>query len=575
MAEENQDFQRAPDPLPSWPTAKRAPAAAPAEPERPLGPSPDQVVYEHKIADLEKRLSKEHEQLLLANFKAQQEAATAARVEVSIKDLQDKLRRDRREAEAEESRRVMDLKVQELEARLAQERETWVATLKSQMQTRESQDKDGESHFAARLQEMERRWLEEKAGWQKTLLAKDEENRNLRALAEKLKGADAALSQMAAEKKMLEARLAEAAQERAEATAKAAAAVEKEKEAIQLRADLGLARQQLAMAQDRLERDLQALRASYQEREQRLALDGERLQRESVALGERLRAEHEAALRRVKMDSEAELARHKEVAERAASELVRLRAVCGALERQAVAGRAQIEELKRGAVEWEKSQERYKAEFAVLQRKWAEREKEIRAEAAAQFQKTLEAEKGLLKLQAQEDFNQRAARLSEQMEKEKAAELRQSEAALRLEIGREALVRAEAAEQERAKARQALEAELDRLRKEMARKDADWAQKFLGRESDLVSARSQAAESAARLARIEELTRAAAELQGRLEQEKKLRHALEAEKADLERLAAAQAAQVKAFEEPLARLREEMAKSTGPALEYWEDDKAA
>ena len=198
MAEENQDFQRAPDPLPSWPTAKRAPAAAPAEPERPLGPSPDQVVYEHKIADLEKRLSKEHEQLLLANFKAQQEAATAARVEVSIKDLQDKLRRDRREAEAEESRRVMDLKVQELEARLAQERETWVATLKSQMQTRESQDKDGESHFAARLQEMERRWLEEKAGWQKTLLAKDEENRNLRALAEKLKGADAALSQMAA-----------------------------------------------------------------------------------------------------------------------------------------------------------------------------------------------------------------------------------------------------------------------------------------------------------------------------------------------------------------------------------------
>jgi hypothetical protein len=375
----------------------------PSVAQRPLPPSNDKQEYEKKLAELEKRLQAEREKVLVASLKSQEEKTTAARVEVSIKELQDKLRRDRRDHEQEEHKLKLEQKAQELETRLAQERETWVTTLKSQLQARESQDKEIETHFAMRIQEMERRWLEEKAVWQKTALAKDEEARTLRALAEKLKGADNELSRVSAEKKLLDSRVAELLAERAEAQAKLGQAVEKEKESIQLRADLAVSRQQYAMAQERLEHDLQGLRASGHEREERLMSDIERLQRELSTIGERGRSEHEVEIRRIKAESDAELARHKETAERSSMELQRLRAVMGALERQSAASRAQLEELKRASGEWEKAQERYKAEFVGLQRKWVEREKEVRAEVAAQIREPLEAEKSLIKLQAQEE----------------------------------------------------------------------------------------------------------------------------------------------------------------------------
>jgi len=566
----------------------------PIELERPSGPTSEQMEYEKKVGELEKRLANEHEQLLLANLKSQQEAATAARVEVSIKELQDKLRRDRREAETEESRRAQQLKVQELEARLAQERETWVTTLKNQMQTREAQEKEVEGHFAMRLQEMERRWLEEKAGWQKAVLAKDEEIRNLRALAEKLKGADAELAKTAAEKKQLEARMAED-------MAKVASATEKEKDSFQMRADLALSRQQLAMVQERLERDLQSLRTSAHEREERLLADHERLQRDLATLAERLHGEHEADLRRVKIEAEADSVRYKGIAERSAAELARLRAICGALERQSAASRAQNEELKRSAADGEKTQERFKAEFVVLQRKWAEREKEVRAEAAAQSLQMLESEKARIKMAAQEEISQRAARLAEQMEKDLESELRRREAALRIEIERGALERFEKSEAERQKARLALEAELERLRAESARQSTEWGQKLLAKEAELVNAQGQVADISSRRERAEELRRDDAarlleldkalqaareelgglrrelgDVKGRLGKEEGQGQALQGEKAELERLAAAQSAQVKAVEESLERLRGEVAREANLGRMYLaERDKAA
>ena len=230
----------------------------------------ERVELEKKLAEMEKRLLEEREKLLIANVKREEGAATAARVEVSIKELQDKLRRDRREQDQEEQRLKMETKLQEVEQRLAQERETWVSTLKNQLQARDGQDKELETHFAMRAQEMERRWLEEKAQWQKVALAKDEEIRNLRSLAEKLKGADVELSKAVSEKKWLETRVHELTQERAEAFATLQAAAEREKENIQLRADVQMARQQVTVGQDRLERDLQSLRQSAKEREERV-----------------------------------------------------------------------------------------------------------------------------------------------------------------------------------------------------------------------------------------------------------------------------------------------------------------
>jgi hypothetical protein len=524
-----------------------AASPAPLEPAKPQGPSPEKIELENKVASLEKRLADEHEKLLLSNLKSQQEAATAARVEVSIRELQEKLRRDRREAEADEKRRIQDLKVQELEARLAQERETWVTTLKNQMQMRESQDKEVESHFAMRLQEMERRWLEEKAAWQRTALAKDEEIRTLRSLAEKLKGADVELAKLAAEKKQLEAKVTELTRERAEAVARLESASEKEKEAIQMRSDLALARQQASMIQERMEREMQSLRGGAREREERLMADHERLQRELNTIAERLRVEHDAEIRRLKNQTESESQQRREAAERAGVELQRLRAVCGALERQLASSRSQLEEFKRSAVEWGRAQERYKAEFVVLQRKWVEREKELRAEASAQALQMLEAEKDRIKTAAQEELGARASHLAEQMQKEKDVEVRLREASMRQESGL-------AME----KSRLELQAEIDRLRAESARQDTEWSKKLLEKEVQIEKAAQALRDDRAALQR---------QVQENLAALQKQRQDQEGQQQQTEMLATAQAAQLKSLQEEQERLRQELARQTQISLQ--------
>ncbi len=551
---------------------------------------------EQKMAALEKRLAEEREKVLLVNLKNQSEAATAARVEVSIKELQDRLRRDRRDQEQEENKHKLETKAQELESRLAQERETWVTTLKTQMQARESQDKELETHFALRLQEMERRWLEEKAVWQKTTLAKDEEIRNLRTLAEKLKGADGELSRVSSEKKMLEGRVAELNQDKAEASAKLQIAADKERESIQLRADLTLSRQQYTLIQERLERDLQTVRGSAREREERLLSDQERLSRELQSLSERLRVEHDSEMRRVKLESGAESARYKEAAERSQGELQKMRTVCVALERQAAAGRTQLEELRRSSAEWEKAQERYKAEFVVLQRKWVEREKEIRTEAAAQGAQLLDAEKVRIKLQAQEEINQRASRIAEQFQKEKEIELRQKEAELRSEIETKTAARFQEMTQNLEKSRAEMQGELERIHKESIRKDSEWSQRLLAKEGDLVTARAQLDDTARRLAREEDARqRLAAEkleaeksgqtaredigalradlagVKDRLTVEEELAKSLAAEKEKLERLVTAQSAQVQSSQESVDHLRGEVAREMHIARMYLDE----
>jgi hypothetical protein len=355
------------------------------------------------------------------------------------------------------------------------------------------------------------------------------------------------------------------------------------------------------MVQDRLERDLAAARSSAREREERLLADQERLQRDLATLGERLRVEHEADLRRVKLEAEADSVKSKETAERSTSELSRLRAVCGALERQLAAGRAQNEELKRSAAEGDKTQERFKAEFVVLQRKWVEREKEIRAEVSAQSLQMLESEKARIKMAAQEEISQRAARLAEQMEKDQEMELRRREAGLRIEIEGGVRERLEKSEAERQKARLVLEAEVERLRGEMTRQSTEWGQKLLAKETELVKAQAEASDLAARRERAEEqrrdeaarlleldkvlqaareelgaLRRELADAKGRLEKEGAQGQALQTDKSDLERLAAAQAAQVKAVEESLERLRGEVAREAHLGRMYMaERDKLA
>src|SRR5262249_23099792 len=145
------------------------------------------VDLQQRLVELERRLQEEKEKVLLSNLRTQEEAVYASKVEGAIKDVQEKLRRDRRDAEQEETRLKLEAKIRELETRLVQERETWVATLQEQLKARESQDKEVETHFIGRIEEMERRWLEEKAHWQRLVMGKEEEIRNLKVQAERLK----------------------------------------------------------------------------------------------------------------------------------------------------------------------------------------------------------------------------------------------------------------------------------------------------------------------------------------------------------------------------------------------------
>ncbi|MBI5630978.1 MAG: hypothetical protein HY921_08850 [Elusimicrobia bacterium] len=490
MAEENQPLQPPAPPVP-----------APLPP-----PVSEKEEYQKKLSDLEKRLQEEREKLLVANLKSQEEAVNAARVEVSLRELQEKLRRDRREQELEEERRKLEARLEELEERLAQERETWVTTLKNQVQAKDNQDRDIEIHFSQRLQEMERRWLEEKAQWQKLGLAKDEEIRTLKALSEKLKGADLELSRAVSDKKWLDSRVAELSQERAEALVRVQSAAEKEKQAIQLQADLVLARRELSSVQEKLERELQAARTAAKEREERLLAEQDRLQRDLETIAQRLRAEADVDIRRAKAEAEAEIRKHRESLDRGGAELLRLKGVCGALERQVAASRAVISELQRAKAEWEKAQERTKSEFALLQRKWAEREAEIRGQAHAQAAQSLESEKLKLKMQADGELRALRENLAQQIGLEKEAETRLRELRLKAELETQ------------------FQAERERLHQELLKKDSE---------------------------RQIEATRLSLELEKAQDQNRALQARLE----ELERLSSAQSAQVSQTRHDLERLR--------------------
>ena len=561
--------------IPPQRTLPTPPARPAREPEKETEAKADRVKdeYEKKLTELEKRLREEREKLLVTQLRRQEEEAASAKVEVGLKELQDRLRRDHREQEAVENKLKLEKRAQELEARLAQERETWVATLKNQLATRESGEKEVETHFAMRLQEMERRWLEEKANWQRNGVAKDEEIRNLRTLAEKLKGADTELAKVSSEKrtmegrvenKIYEERIAELSKERSEALLRLQNAAEHEKEAVQLKAELQMARQSAAMVQERLERDLAAVRASAREREERLASDCERLHGELSTAKARFDLEKESELRRAKAEHDAELSRQKDAAERLQGELQRLRAIAGALERQSASSHVQLEELKRASAEWERMQERYKAEFVVLQRKWVEREKEVRAEAHAQSMQMLESEKTRLRIQAQDELNQRAAKIADQLRQENESDQRRAETKLRAELEIELQTRRHELQVEADAARTQIEAELGRAKREASQKDAAWSERLSAKDSEALAARARADELASRLSRAEEARQA---LERRALDLEAAGARLEREKTEFERLATAQAAQIHSTQEALeaARLRHSRPPAEAPA----------
>lgn len=283
---------------------------------------------EKKISDMEKMLSQEKEKALLATLKNQQDEALSSRVESSLKDIQEKMRRDRRDHEVEEERLSLKGKIKELEARLSQERETWMQTLKNQMSERETQGRDVEGHFVYRLQEMERRWLDEKAQWQKEISGREETIRSLKTAAERLREVEDEFRKVSLEKAMSEreaARLrdevARAEREKASIESYIKLMPEKEREFSEIRIENAALRSREESA-----------RAEARYRDEKNTAEIGRLQAELGSIADRKNAEKNEELKKERARHEALLLeKDKTLAEvsgekvRAISELIKIK----------------------------------------------------------------------------------------------------------------------------------------------------------------------------------------------------------------------------------------------------------
>lgn len=294
---------------------------------------------EKKISDMEKMLSQEKEKALLATLKNQQDEALSSRVESSLKDIQEKMRRDRRDHEVEEERLTLKGKIKEMEMRLSQERETWMQTLKNQMSERETQGKDVEGHFIYRLQEMERRWLDEKAQWQKEISSREETIRSLKTASEKLREVEDEYRKLSMEKEMTEREAAKLRDEVARAEREKASVEsyikmipEKEREIADLRSENIQLRGREEMTNASVRAREEAARLEVLHRDEKHNMEMGRLQAELGSISDRKNAEKNEELKREQVRFEAQLQeKDKSLADisgekiRAISELIKIK----------------------------------------------------------------------------------------------------------------------------------------------------------------------------------------------------------------------------------------------------------
>lgn len=411
---------------------------------------------EKKINDMEKLLSAEKEKALLATLKSQQDEVLSSRVETSLKDIQEKMRRDRRDHEVEEERLTLKAKIKEMESRLAQERETWMQTLKNQMSERETQGRDTEGHFIYRLQEMERRWLDEKAQWQKEISSREETIRSLKSAAERLRDVEDEFRKVSLEKSMTEREAAKLRDDVARAEREKASIEgwikmmpEKEREIADLKA---------ANAGLRGREETARLEAAHREEKTRyevekLQAEIGRLQADIGSLSDRKNAEKNEELRKEQERHEAQLQeKEKIIADisgekvRAISELVkikgfvsRVQAINAVLEKErgqlkmekmqlAQTMAAQLEELRKYKQEADGHKAAHQAELEAL---------------AARASAELESTKASLTTELSRQSAERAAELARahqeevlRLSAERAAELSRTAAAHQAELAK-------------------------------------------------------------------------------------------------------------------------------------------
>ncbi|MBI4368725.1 MAG: hypothetical protein HY547_00695 [Elusimicrobia bacterium] len=153
------------------------------------------VSLEEKIGRLEKLLLEEREKVALTGLRAQEEKSVGLRVETSLREIQEKLRRDQRERELELNRSKLENQIKDMEKKIVHERETWVEALKGQMAKRDLEDRAVEERMNAKIRETDQRFQQERSRFGAKMEEKNKELEELRrALVVKEEAArDAAL----------------------------------------------------------------------------------------------------------------------------------------------------------------------------------------------------------------------------------------------------------------------------------------------------------------------------------------------------------------------------------------------
>lgn len=88
---------------------------------------------ESRLVDLEGRLMTERQKTIEAEMRRRGEEVTTANVENALKDMQEKLRREKREQDLEAARQAAEARTKDLERRLNEERDMWVTMMKEHM----------------------------------------------------------------------------------------------------------------------------------------------------------------------------------------------------------------------------------------------------------------------------------------------------------------------------------------------------------------------------------------------------------------------------------------------------------
>jgi hypothetical protein len=213
-----------------------------------------------------------------------------------LKEIQDRLRREKREQELDAARAAAEARVLELERRMAEERETWVVTLKNQLSQRDADSKQLEDAFSSRLVEFERKWSDEKSRLEQALAEKTEE-------AEKLKQSHALEAERSAndwekrftalglEREAIAAKFADAkARADQERAALERQREERERELLLLKSTQAMAESQHRAATERLQKELSDAAFARQAAEGKLAESQRSWQEREEALKARVEA---------------------------------------------------------------------------------------------------------------------------------------------------------------------------------------------------------------------------------------------------------------------------------------------